>query len=91
MSEQHIAHLGSTPCEEECSQVGSDDYHGREECERYRTLLLKKFAEKHDRKPNCRLLIVCNDHDLGEYHELVAKGGEDVYWFDDNAPAHWED
>jgi len=87
--------LGTTPCEEDCAQVGSDNYtaRAREEASRYIELLRKTFGPEPD---GAELRVKSFPHDFGSYLEVVC-------YFDDNypesvdyafkcegdAPAHW--
>ena len=89
--------IGSTPAEEECAQVGSDDYTSRAvpECKRFIELLRKKFGQEPD---GARLKIKTNPHDFGSYHEVVCYFDENLpasvdyaYNMEAHCPATWED
>jgi hypothetical protein len=70
--------LGSTPAEEDCAQVGSDDYarRARKECAAY----IAQLKRQHGEPPNgARLKIKANPHDFGTYYEVVVV-------FDDQFP-----
>jgi hypothetical protein len=72
--------IGPTPCEEECAQLGQDDYREKAiaECKRFIALLRKTFG---DEPPGARLAIKWFDHDFGQYCEVLC-------WFDsDNIAA----
>lgn len=83
--------LGPVPPEEECQQVGTssyDDKKAREECERYKELLEKKF-------PTAQFGIKKFHHDFGSYREVVVyfdDTEEDPIAFevDRNLPMTWE-
>jgi hypothetical protein len=62
--------IGSTPNEEECAQVGSDDYYERaiKECLAYREQIRKHYPEPE----NGYLKVKGFPHDFGTYYEVVA-------------------
>lgn len=70
--------IGSTPAEEPCAQVDSDDYSEKalEECRRWKAQLLKKFGEP---PAGCFLKTKWFNHDFGSYCEVVVG-------FDDEIP-----
>ena len=65
--------LGCTPCDEECAQVGSDDYtvKSMQECEAYRHQLERKF-QKVLATSGVRLQVKTFPHDFGSYREVVV-------------------
>lgn len=68
-------HIGSTPHEEDCAQVGAPDYaqKARAECTRFRDQILRHYPE-----PDHGYLAVKGfSHDFGTYYEVIAR-------FDDN-------
>lgn len=87
--------LGTTPCEEDCAQVGDEDYRERAlaESKRFIALLRKTLGKE---PPGARLAIKWFDHDFGRYCEVVC-------WYDtddeetrqyalsceDSSPARW--
>ena len=99
--------LGATPAEENCAQVGSDNYYerARTECTVYRRQLLRMFKAEHN--PNgedwglpegCSLRIASHAHDFGSYHEVAIRYNDDfpaaveaAFWFDANLPGHWDE
>jgi hypothetical protein len=95
--------LGATPCDEDCAQVGADDYSTRAtaECRAYINQLYRVLAEKGytpDKIPQgFRLRVKANRHDLGTYHEVVASFEDDeeswgiALFLDQNSPASWDD
>ena len=64
--------LAPTPVEEDCAQVGTDDYtaRARAECQRFITLLRKKFGPEPD---GARLAVKSFPHDFGDYFEVVVR------------------
>ena len=94
--------LGSSPIDEECAQLGSENYESaaRDECNRFIALLKKKYEEAHNEKlpAGTNLCIKSNSHDFGVYYEVVAlaevtdiEATEAAYWLDANVPATWQD
>jgi hypothetical protein len=88
--------LGPTPCDEECAQVGDDDYYvkSREECRRYKELLLKLFGEPPE---GASIRSKSFSHDFGSYSEVIVSFqvnnqiAEDyAYNIESNLPAKWE-
>ena len=77
MSRDYLT-LGPTPCDEDCAQVGSENYYSRarEECRRYLDLLRKLFGQE---PKGAQLAIKSFPHDFGSYHEVVI-------WYDDQFP-----
>lgn len=61
--------IGSSPVNEACAQVGTDDYarKARIECSHFIQALRKKFGEEPD---GARLYIKGNPHDFGTYYEV---------------------
>lgn len=96
MSREYVE-LGSVPCDEDCAQVGSDNYRERmrEESARYIAQLRRRFP---DMPESVTLGVKSFPHDFGTYHEVVA-------WFDtrdevaisaayaveNNLPSTWSD
>ena len=72
-------YLGSSPPEEDCAQVGSDDYHvkARAECQAYRNQLYRflkaKGYSKGDLPADFALTIKSEQHDYGTYLEVVVR------------------
>lgn len=87
--------LGSSPYEEDCAQVGSDNYRARalKECKRY----LKQIEKVKPPPEGASLSVRSFPHDFGSYYEVVVnyEEGSEValgYAFDleDSCPARWE-
>lgn len=78
LSNQDYINIGSTPCDEDCAQVGSQDYYSRAraECERFRNLLRKKFGPE---PAGARLAIKTFPHEFGSYLEVVCYYEEGEY------------
>lgn len=88
--------LGCSPAQEDCVQVGHEDYHrlARAECMRYLELIRKYCGEE---PPGARLAIKLFPHDFGSYYEVICyyeTNSEEAmdYAFDleANAPAYWD-
>lgn len=89
--------LGSSPAEEDCVQLGSDDYYlrSRVECAIWAAQLRRAFSNMPD---GIKLGIKGFNHDFGTYHEVVAyfddsdEEASDFAWkMQDDAPAHWDE
>lgn len=92
--------IGSTPIEESCAQVGSDNYAKlsriegvafKHQCER---VLKKEFGD------NLEISVRPKSfpHDFGTYHEVVAFFNPDnptqveqAFWLEANTPEEWDD
>jgi hypothetical protein len=63
--------IGSSPPEENCAQVGTDDYYprARRECRAYIALLRRTLG---DEPPGASLAIKSNEHDFGTYLSVVC-------------------
>ena len=88
--------LGTTPTDEQCVQVGSDNYHRRvmQECHRYIELLKKMFPNLPE---GCRFAVKGFDHDFGTYWEVVIFFNSDkeecvdfAINVENNLPQKWE-
>lgn len=88
--------LGPTPCDEDCAQVGSDNFHARamSECQRYKALLEKQFPPI----AGTRFAIKGFPHDFGTYYEVVIKFDPTqdsavafAHNVECNLPANWSD
>lgn len=88
--------LGPVPSDEECAQVGRDNYltQAKSECRRYIDLLEKKF----ELLSGMRFKITRNLHDFGEYLDVVISFDDDndeqrelACFIEDNLPYTWDD
>jgi hypothetical protein len=88
--------LGPSPVDEECVQVGSDNYlaNAQKECKRYMELLEKKF----DLLDGMYFQITYNAHDFGTYLDVEVFFNENdeeqlnyASYIEDNLPFTWED
>lgn len=97
---KNVLYFGASPCDEDCSQIGSSHYEiaAVDECRRWiRTL--KHAYEKHHHEPlpsGLVLKVKSSDHDFGVYYEVIGtyddndeKAIEAAYWLDANAPTNW--
>ena len=67
--------LGSSPCDEECAQVGQADYETAariRECLRFIDAIRAKLGPE---PPGARLVVKGFSHDYGTYYEVVC-------WYD---------
>jgi hypothetical protein len=89
--------LGPTPPEEDCVQVGEENYRRKaiEECRRYIDLIRKKMGSEPE---GARLKITSNPHDFGTYHEVACEFDEQFpksvdYAFacESSGPQTWDD
>lgn len=93
--------IGSTPCDEECSQVGAEDYSSRtkRECRAYINQLTRMIGAADKTIPDgFSLVIRSQSHDFGTYHEVACKFDSEneaacelAYWVDENAPTKWDE
>jgi len=86
--------LGCTPSDEECAQVGEENYesNARAECQRYIELLRRLFGPEPE---GAALRIKQFPHDFGFYLEVVCYHDGPVardYAFniENNAPTSWD-
>ncbi len=89
--------LGATPSDEDCAQVGSDDYSekSRAEARRYIAQLNRMFPVM---PAGCYFARKGFPHDFGTYHEIVIYFNEDdeeqsdfAYSIEDKLPHKWDD
>jgi len=89
--------LAPAPVEEDCVQLGTDDYtaRARAECQRFIALLRKKFGPE---PLGARFAVKTFAHDFGEYLEVVCcfdetlpESVEYAYRCEENLPATWDD
>ena len=87
--------LETTPCNEDCVQVGSENYmvNARKECKRFIALLEKKFP-----KSVGMYRIATHPHDFGSYLDVeIVYDDENEEQTDiameveSNLPENWED
>ena len=87
--------IGPTPHDENCAQLGRDDYdtRARKECAAYKNQLRRLYPEP----AGGRFAIKSFDHDFGRYFEVVAKfddtDREAVEWAlaAESGAAEWDD
>ena len=89
--------IGSAPSEEECVQVGSEDYstRARKECQRYIATIRRVCGDEPD---GARLVIKDFPHDFGTYYEVVCyydnfypKSFGYASWVEENGPLTWDE
>lgn len=64
--------IGPAPAEEECAQVGDEDYEGRAwpQCRQFIKAIERKFGPPPE---GARLKVVPNRHDFGVYFEVAVE------------------
>lgn len=89
--------IGSTPPEEDCAQVGSDDYRTRAlaECRRYIDVIRAKLGPE---VGSAVLSVKSFPHDFGTYYEVVcfyddddALGQDYAFKCESDGPMTWTD
>lgn len=89
--------IGSSPAEETCVQVGTEDYArlSRIECNAYIEAIRKKLG---DEPVGARLAIKAFPHDFGTYNEVICYYDDEIqesveYAFkcEAEAPGTWEE
>lgn len=88
--------LGPVPANEECAQLGNENYFrdSRNECKRYLSLLKNTFSLL----PGMYFKITRNNHDFGDYFDVVICFNPDdpeqvslAYYIENNSPTSWEE
>lgn len=86
--------LGPTPPDEDCSQVGSENYSAEstKECKRFAILLLRAFPPP----LNAHMRVRIFPHDFGSYREVVVcydendqASSEYAFNLDQSIPSTW--
>ena len=89
--------IGSTPCEEDCAQVGEPDYarKARSECNRFIDLLRRTLGPE---PAGAQLSVKANPHDFGTYFSVICYCDTDneaaekyAYRCEGEAPVPWDD
>ncbi|MEK6832739.1 MAG: hypothetical protein AABY32_01715 [Nanoarchaeota archaeon] len=89
--------IGSTPSNEDCAQVGSDNYSSiaKQECRKYIDIIRQKCGNEPD---GANLSIKSFPHDFGSYYEVVCYYNNDIpesvdyaYFVESNSPVTWDD
>ena len=65
--------IGSVPIDEDCAQVGRDDYYeqSKRECNAFKHQLYRVFPEMHETATG-QFIVKSFPHDFGTYREVVA-------------------
>lgn len=96
MEIMEILEIGATPYEEDCYQVGCDNYaeKARIQCVAFKAQLIRQFGEPPE---GARLYVKSNPHDFGNYYEVAVKFDSmdetAVDWafkVEGNLPAKWD-
>jgi len=89
--------IGSSPSEEDCAQVGTENYRERAiiECKRFIELIRRHLGQEPE---NAKLAIKSFEHDFGTYCEVVCYYSTDdeeslkyAFRCESNAPSAWHD
>ena len=89
--------LGSTPCSENCAQVGQSDYtrHARIECQVYKHQLERQFPVPDG--TDCYYRVKSFSHDFGAYSEVIIyfNTSQDIatefaFHVENNLPETWD-
>lgn len=94
--------LGSVPYNEDCAQVGTDDYavRAKQECNAFIAQLKRQYQQHFNRDlpEACHLRIRTNYHDFGSYYEVAVSfpidseaAAEAAFWLDENCPGNWDE
>jgi len=87
--------IGSSPIEEECAQVGSENYleRARQECQRYIATIRRVCGKEPE---GARLAVIAFPHDFGTYYEVVCHYDDScpesfdyALWIEGNGPVVW--
>lgn len=88
--------IGSSPCDEPCAQVGSENYHenARKEGKAFINQLRRQFGPE---PASASLRIKGFPHDFGTYHEVVCYydssddvGADYAFRLESEMPAEWD-
>ena len=88
--------IGSSPCNEECAQVGQDGYSLRaaKECQAFKNQLIRVFGEPPE---GARLKIKGSSHDFGTYYEVAVSfnveneiAAEYAFKLEGEGPTEWD-
>lgn len=87
MSKQIIGWFDSTPAEEPCAQIGSQNFSAlnQKECVRFRDLLLKAYPPP----AHAYLMIKSESHDYGIYKSVVSMMEENLSEDEEAAIFEW--
>lgn len=93
---REVIEIDGTPYEEDCAQVGNDDYKVRamKECRAFTKQLVRTFGNPPE---GVRIIMKTNPHDFGTYYSMAITfdeenevGSEWAYNVDNNIPANWD-
>lgn len=88
--------IGATPYEEDCYQVGCDNYVtlAKIQCNAFIAQLVRALGSP---PPGAKLFVKGNPHDFGRYYEVAVSfdsnnesAAEYAYNLDANVPASWD-
>lgn len=89
--------IGTTPCRENCAQVGATSYNytsaARLECSVFRDMIVEKFGEP---PIGTNITIKHNSHEFGSYYSIAiyfdegTEGEDYAFKVEGNTPERWE-
>lgn len=90
--------LGPVPCDEECQQVGTQNYDANaayKESNRFANLLRSKFGNEPE---GARITVKSFPHDFGSYYEVVCfyddsfpESVDYAFKLEAESPTNWEE
>lgn len=93
--------LGSAPADEECAQVGTDEYadRARVECIAYKKQIARLVAAAGKEIPaKAAIITKGQSHDYGTYYEVAVRFDDNdadacdfAYWLEEHMPGKWDD
>ncbi|QLE46539.1 hypothetical protein FD723_40720 (plasmid) [Nostoc sp. C052] len=92
--------ISATPPEEECLQVGIDDYpkKGRQQCNVFKQQLERQFPIPQHLEEILYFAVISCPHDFGSYYNVCVKfdGNNEeavnyAYNVEANTPAYWDE
>ena len=92
----HVS-IGPSPTNEQCAQVGEDDYYERsvKECRAYVRQLRRALGEEPE---GASLAVKSNSHDFGVYREVACYFADNsqeavdyAFRAEEQAPAEWDE
>lgn len=94
---REFVNIGSSPAEEDCAQVGSENYQelARKECSAFIAQLRRQFGQEPD---GAELRVKRHQHDFGTYLEVVCyyderseAATEFAFKCEGEGPAEWDE
>ncbi len=91
--------IGSSPCDEDCAQVGSEDYYiqAMNECKKFRDQI-REVCGPEPENSSAKLRVKEFPHDFGTYYEVVCVyddedeiGMDYAFFVEGNSPENWNE